>query len=234
MPPPDVHPRTAAVVLAAGSGTRVGAGRNKVLLPLDGVPVLVHAVRTVLRVEGVHRVVLVVRPEERDLVRAAVAPHLGEHDLWVVDGGAERHDSEWRALRVLADDVDRGELEVVAIHDAARPLARPELWRTVIDTAAAHGGALPARPTNGVVRSDGSPVPGLAAVQTPQAFRAPLLLAAYRAAEAAGFRGSDTAACLERHGPPDLRLVGVPTGPDNLKVTFAEDLVLAEALLRRR
>lgn len=234
MPPSEVPPRTAAVVLAAGSGTRVGAGRNKVLLPLDGLPVVVHAVRTVLQVEGVHRVVLVVRPEEREQVRDAVAPHLGQHDLWVVDGGTERHDSEWRALRVLADDVDRGELEVVAVHDAARPLARAELWRTVIDTAAVHGGALPGRPTSGVVRSDGSPVPGLAAVQTPQAFRAAPLLAAYRAAESAGFRGSDTAACLERHGPPDLRLVGVPTGPDNLKVTFAEDLALAEALLRRR
>ncbi|WP_051706722.1 IspD/TarI family cytidylyltransferase [Nocardioides aequoreus] len=234
MPTTDVPPRTAAVVLAAGSGTRVGAGRNKVLLPLDGQPVMVHAVRTVLQVEGVHRIVLVVRPDEREQVRDAVAPHLGPHDLWVVDGGSERHDSEWRALQVLADEIDGGELEVVAVHDAARPLARPELWRTVVDAAAAHGGALPARPTSGVLRTDGTPVPGLAAVQTPQAFRAAPLLAAYRAADAEGFRGSDTAACLERYGPPDLRLVGVPTGPDNLKVTFAEDLALAEALLRRR
>lgn len=234
MPTTDVPPRTAAVVLAAGSGTRVGAGRNKVLLPLDGQPVLVRAVRTVLQVEGVHRIVLVVRPDEREQVRDAVAPHLGPHDLWVVDGGSERHDSEWRALQVLADEIDGRELDVVAVHDAARPLARPELWRTVVDAAAAHGGALPARPTSGVLRTDGTPVPGLAAVQTPQAFRAAPLLAAYRAADAEGFRGSDTAACLERYGPPDLRLVGVPTGPDNLKVTFAEDLALAEALLRRR
>ena len=79
--------RAAAVLLAAGSGTRVGAETNKVLLPLDGIPVLARSVRTVLDVDGVHRVVLVVRPEDREEVSSAVAPHLGAHDLWLVDGG---------------------------------------------------------------------------------------------------------------------------------------------------
>jgi 2-C-methyl-D-erythritol 4-phosphate cytidylyltransferase len=98
-------PRAAAVLLAAGSGTRVGAEANKVLLPLDGVPILARSVRTVLDVDGVHRIVLVVRPEDRDEVSAAVAPHLGAHDLWLVDGGEHRHDSEWQALHVLAADM---------------------------------------------------------------------------------------------------------------------------------
>ncbi|MCW2819623.1 MAG: 4-diphosphocytidyl-2C-methyl-D-erythritol synthase, partial [Marmoricola sp.] len=98
--------RTAAVLLAAGSGSRVGAGVNKVLLDLDGIPVLARSVRTVLDVAGVHRVVLVCRPGETDAVREAVEPQLGPHDLWVVEGGAERHDSEWQALRVLAPDVE--------------------------------------------------------------------------------------------------------------------------------
>src|SRR4051812_10137708 len=122
-------PRCAAVLLAAGSGTRVGAETNKVLLPLDGIPILARSVRTVLDVEEVHRVVLVVRPEDREEVAATVAPHLGAHDLWLVDGGERRHDSEWRALQVLARDIEDGELDVVAIHDAARPLATASLWR---------------------------------------------------------------------------------------------------------
>ena len=95
-------PRAAAVLLAAGSGSRVGADINKVLLPVHGVPILARSVRTVLEVVGVHRIVLVVRPEDRDAISEAVAPHLGAHDLWVVDGGAHRHDSEWQALRTLA------------------------------------------------------------------------------------------------------------------------------------
>jgi 2-C-methyl-D-erythritol 4-phosphate cytidylyltransferase len=218
------------VILAAGSGTRVGAETNKVLLPLDGVPILARSVRTVLDVAGVHRIVLVVRPEDRDEVSEALAPHLGSHDLWMVDGGVQRHDSEWQALRVLAAEIEDDELDVVAIHDAARPLATPHLWRSVIDTAAEHGGAIPVVEGPRLSRVDGSLAPqGLVGVQTPQAFRAAELLAAYRRADADGFVGTDTAACLERYA--DVTIVGVAGTPVNLKVTFPEDLGLAEALL---
>jgi 2-C-methyl-D-erythritol 4-phosphate cytidylyltransferase len=223
-------PRTAAVVLAAGSGTRVGAETNKVLLPLDGVPILARSVRTVLDVEGVHRIVLVVRPEDRDDVSAAVAPHLGAHDLWLVDGGEHRHDSEWQALQVLAQDIEHDELDVVAIHDAARPLAGAELWRAVIDAAARHGAAIPVVESPQLSHADGSLAPPrLVGVQTPQAFRARDLLAAYRQAEADAFVGTDTAACLERY--TEVAIAGVPSTTANLKVTFPEDLGLAGALL---
>jgi len=80
-------PRTAIVLLAAGSGRRVGADRNKVLLPLDGVPVLAHSVRTALEVDGVHRVVIVVRAEDRPEMAEALGPHLGTIDVWLVYGG---------------------------------------------------------------------------------------------------------------------------------------------------
>jgi 2-C-methyl-D-erythritol 4-phosphate cytidylyltransferase len=228
-------PRTAAVVLAAGSGTRVGATAggepvNKVLLPLDGVPILARSVRTVLDVPGVHRIVLVVRPGERAVVAEAVAPHLGAHDLWLVEGGAQRHDSEWQALQVLADEIQDGEIEVVAIHDAARPLASPQLWGSVIAAAAEHGGAIPVVRTPRLSHREGSLAPdGLVGVQTPQAFRAGDLLAAYRLADRDGFVGTDTAACLERYA--DIRIAGVPSTTANLKVTFPEDVALAEALL---
>ena len=228
-------PRTAAVLLAAGAGTRVGATLgeepiNKVLLTVAGIPILARSVRTVLDVAGVHRIVLVVRPEDRDAVSEAVAPHLGAHDLWVVDGGAQRHDSEWQALQVLAADIDNDELDVVAIHDAARPLAGAELWRAVIDAAAEHGGAIPVVESPQLSRADGSLAPsGLVGVQTPQAFGARVLLEAYTRAEADGFVGTDTAACLERYA--DVVIAGVPSTTANLKVTFAEDVALAEELL---
>ena len=222
--------RAAAVLLAAGSGTRVGAPVNKVLLPVGGVPILARSVRTVLEVTGVHRIVLVVRPEDRDAVSDAVSPHLGAHDLWVVDGGAQRHDSEWQALRTLAADIEDGEIDVVAIHDAARPLAPASLWHAVIDTAAERGGAIPVVPVPRLSRRDGSLAPsGLVGVQTPQAFRARELLGAYRRADAEGFVGTDTAACLERY--TRLAVYGVPSTASNLKVTFPEDVELAESLL---
>lgn len=224
--------RAAAVVLAAGSGTRVGAETNKVLLPLGGVPILAWSVRTVLEVQWVHRVVLVVRPDDRDQVAEAVTPHLGTHDLWVVDGGVRRHDSEWRALQTLERDIARGELDVVAIHDAARPLASPHLWTEVIEVAASYGGAVPVVRTGRLSHRDGRrAADGLVAVQTPQAFRAPDLLAAYHRAEGDGFVGTDTASCLERYA--DLRIRAVPAPAGNLKVTYPDDLRLAEALLAR-
>jgi 2-C-methyl-D-erythritol 4-phosphate cytidylyltransferase len=223
-------PRAAIVLLAAGSGRRVGADRNKVLLPLGGVPVLAHSVRTALRVDGAHRVVVVVRPEDGAAVAEAIGPHLGSHDAWLVDGGEERHDSEYRALQALRADIEDGEIEVVAIHDGARPLASPAHFRAVIDVAAAHGAAVPAVPAGRLNDQDGSLADeDLVAVQTPQAFAAPLLLAAYDAADAERFVGTDTAACLERYA--DVAIRPVPGEIANLKITFAEDLSLAEELI---
>lgn len=225
-----MSPHAAIVLLAAGSGRRVGADRNKVLLPLGGVPVLAHSVRTALAVDGVHRIVVVVRHEDRADVADAVAPHLGSHDMWLVDGGEERHDSEHRALTALRSDIERGEIDVVAVHDGARPLASAALFRTVIDAAAHHGAAVPSVPAGRLNTEAGRLVPeDLVAVQTPQAFAAGPLLAAYDAADADGFTGTDTAACLERYA--DVAIRPVDGERRNLKVTFADDLRLAEELL---
>lgn len=222
--------RTAIVLLAAGSGRRVGADRNKILLPLDGIPVLAHSVRTALRVEGADRVVVVVRPEDREEVAEALWPHLGTHDVWLVDGGEERHDSEYRALQALRADIEGGEIDVVAIHDAARPLASAALFRAVIDVAAADGAAVPGVPAGRLSTTSGALAPdGLVAVQTPQAFGARALLAAYDAGDRDGFTGTDTAACLERYA--DVAIREVDGERRNLKITFPEDVRLAEELL---
>jgi len=230
-----MSPSAAVVVLAAGSGSRVGAGRNKVLLPLRGLPVLSWSVRTALALPGVHRVVLVVAAGEHDDVAAAVGPHLGERDVLVVDGGATRHDSEANALRVLAPEIEAGEIDVVAVHDGARPLASVELFAATIAAAREHGGAIPVVPLPHLLPRDPGAGPGtdahtvLAGVQTPQAFRAPELLAAYRRSARDGFVGTDTEASLRRYG--DLRVVAVPSSPLNLKITFPEDVELAARLL---
>jgi 2-C-methyl-D-erythritol 4-phosphate cytidylyltransferase len=223
-------PPVAIVLLAAGSGERVGADRNKVLLPLDGVPVLAHSVRTALRVEGAHRVVVVVRPKDRADVTEAIRPHLGTHDVWLVDGGAQRHDSEYSALQALRADIEAGEIAVVAIHDAARPLATATLFRAVIDAAATDGAAVPALPAGLLNDHDGSLLgEDLVAVQTPQAFAAAALLSAYDTADADQFVGTDTAACLERYA--DLAICLVSGERRNLKITFAGDLLMAEELI---
>ena len=219
----------AVVILAAGAGTRVGAGTNKVLLSLGNTSVLAWSVRAALAVDDVRRVVLVARAGEETAVRDAVAPVLGEREAVLVTGGATRHDSEWQALQVLAAEIDAGDLDVVAIHDGARPLAPVELFEAVIGTARRCGGALPGAVlpgllTRGLAELDGD----LVSVQTPQAFQAAPLLAAYRAAQVEGFQGTDTAACVERYAP--VRVVAVPSSPLNLKITFPEDVAVADRL----
>ncbi|WP_322921083.1 IspD/TarI family cytidylyltransferase [Nocardioides renjunii] len=220
---------TAVVILAAGSGSRVGAEVNKVLLPLLDVPVLVWSVRDALALPDVRRLVLVVRPEDRAAVADAVAPHLGEREVVLVDGGATRHASEWAALRVLAPDIESGEVDVVAIHDGARPLAGVVLWERVLDAAREVGGAIPVAPVRALLHADLSVVDGaVGAVQTPQAFRAGEVLAAYAAAEADGFEATDTAGCVAAYRGLDV--AAVPSSALNLKVTFPEDVALAAGI----
>jgi 2-C-methyl-D-erythritol 4-phosphate cytidylyltransferase len=224
----------AVVVVAAGSGTRLGGAVNKVLLPLHGDPVVAWSVRTALALPDVRRVVVVHRADERKAMAEALAPHLGEGEALLVPGGPTRHDSEWRALRALADEIDAGTISVVAVHDAARPLAGRGLFEQALAAAREHGGALPVVALRGVVRRDGDPLDAapLAVVQTPQAFRAADLLAAYRAADRDGFTGTDTASCVERYAT--VSIAAVPSGPANLKITFPEDLAVAERLMEPR
>ena len=218
------------MLLAAGSGSRVGADRNKVLLTVQGLPVLAHSLRTVGRVGGVAGLVVVARAGEEDAVSELAARH-SSVPWQVVTGGATRHDSEWSALQALAGPIDGGDLDVVAVHDSARPLAGPDLWRAVVAAALRHGGAIPVRPQPGLLARSGDSheVLDLVGVQTPQAFRARPLLAAYRRAAADGFVGTDTAACVARYS--DLPSAAVTAPATNLKVTFAEDVALAERLL---
>jgi 2-C-methyl-D-erythritol 4-phosphate cytidylyltransferase len=224
-------PDAAVVVVAAGSGTRLGAEVNKVLLPLRGVPVVAWSVRTALALPAVRRVIVVHRGDEHAAMEAALAPYLGDGEVLLVPGGDTRHASEWAALRVLADEVDAGAITVVAVHDAARPLADGDLFERTLAAAREHGGAIPVVPVDGVLRRDGAPIatPHLAAVQTPQAFRAPDLLRAYRAASADGFTGTDTASCVERYA--EVTIAAVLSGPANLKITFPEDLDVAGRLV---
>jgi 2-C-methyl-D-erythritol 4-phosphate cytidylyltransferase len=148
----------------------------------------------------------------------------------LVVGGATRHQSEWAALRLLAPAIARGDLDVVAMHDAARPLATVELYRSVLEAAARVGGAIPVVSLPDLHSLDGAPLPDtLVGVQTPQAFRAADLLAAHRAAAAEGFEATDTAGTLARYA--DLVVAAVASGAGNLKLTVPDDYLAAEALI---
>jgi 2-C-methyl-D-erythritol 4-phosphate cytidylyltransferase len=223
--------RVAVVVLAAGSGSRVGGDVNKVLLPVAGIPVVARSVRAARAADGVRRVVLVVRAGDETAVAEAVGPSLGDDgpEVVMITGGDTRHASEWQALALLEAEIEAGHVDVVVIHDAARPLAPVALFDRVVAEAVRRGAAIPVVPLAALTDRAGAGVPEhLAGVQTPQAFRAGPLLTAYRHAEADGFRATDTAGCLARYS--DLPIAAVESTSGNLKVTVAEDVRVAEAL----
>lgn len=226
----------AAVVLAGGGGYRFGGAHNKVYLPLAGRRVVSWSLMAISRIAEIGRIVLTVRPEDRELAEEVLDRELPEVAVAIIDGGDTRHASEHNAIRHLKSAVLAGEIDMIIIHDGARPLIAPSLIRSVIDLAREVGGAVPGLPTGDVVsvdadsrirdRFNGST---LVRAQTPQAFRADCVLAAYTAAAADGFTGSDTSSCIERFTATTIQYV--PGDERNIKLTYPQDLFMAEQIL---
>lgn len=221
-----------AVVLAAGLGTRVGADGNKAYLPVAGRPMVAWSLETLTRVPGVERIVLVYRQGEAALARDMVARELPTTGVELVEGGDTRHGSEQNVLRHLQSDIESGDIDVVLIHDAARPVAGTQMFTRALAVARESGGAVPALPLRNVVTTElQRPADGtaLVRVQTPQAFRAAPLLDAYRSSGRHQFVGTDTSSCIEAF--TDVTVQTFPGEPHNIKVTFAGDIATAEHLL---
>jgi 2-C-methyl-D-erythritol 4-phosphate cytidylyltransferase len=232
------QPRAAGVVLAAGLGTRVGADGNKAYLPLAGRSMVSWSLDAVRQASGISRTILVFRRGERALAQDTVKRELPTATVEFVEGGDSRHASEFNVLRHLAADIESGAIDVVLIHDAARPMAGPESFVTALSVAREFGGAIPALTIPDVAQSGPGGLESLrdrgrlVRVQTPQAFRAIPLLQAYRAAEREGFEGTDTSSCIEKFTDVEVRTF--PGEERNLKVTYADDVAVAERLLTDR
>ncbi len=216
-----------AVVLAAGSGTRLGAGTNKVWLPLGGRELATWSFKWLIETELFDRYVLVVHQSEREFAREVFAKHVPV-PVDIVDGGNSRHGSESRALEYLAPTIESGDCKLVLIHDGARPLAGPTLIRNIVSAAENNGGALPYLET--AVLHGSAHDAEIVRVQTPQVFSAKEILDAYRKAGTDNFEGSDTSMCMEKYYPK-LKVECVRGTALNIKVTYPQDLVMVEHLL---
>ena len=191
------------------------------------------SLKAIQNLEYVEQVVVVIREQDRDVIEHTIREHFPGLEVTVVLGGSTRHASEWNALQGIDALIEDGTVDVVAIHDAARPLASTQLFATVIETAAQRGGAIPTHEQQALLPRDTSAAfpqgTRLVGVQTPQAFRAGPLLDAYRQANRDEFVGTDTASCIERYTHTEIHCV--PSDASNLKITFAEDIALAEQLM---
>ena len=218
-----------ALIVAAGRGERLGSSRPKALVTLCGRPMLDWSVAALRAVPAVAHIVVALPPDALDAVAA------GE-GMSTVAGGAQRSHSVREALLAC------GEGDPVIVHDAARPLATPQLFEQALDELARHESdaviaAAPVTDTIKEVSEDGRTVARtldrkrLWAVQTPQVFRRAALERALAAGDEELARATDDAWLVERAGGV-VRIVG--SEPGNLKITTREDLMIAELLLTER
>ena len=219
----------ASIVLAAGSGTRFGHSMNKVWLQLNGKHIISRSLENSRKDFANVRSILVINPDDEDFAREALIKDGALANTEIVHGGATRHESEYKALQYLKADIEAGLIDFVLIHDGARPLATPELFVAIADGAKTHGGAIPTIALD-PREMDTTREETVARVQTPQGFRAPQLLQAYEKAAATGFIGTDTAACMEEFFP-EVNTVAVPGDIFNIKITYPQDLAIAELLV---
>lgn len=227
------RPRCTALVAAAGASCRM-EGVNKVLEPLEGVPVLARTLVSFQLAEEIDEIVVAAR--EEDLVE--ISRMCRTYDITkctkVVRGGESRvHSVLLAALEASPDSA------LLAVQDGARPLVTPELIGRVVSAAARCGAAAPAvavKDTIKAVREDGAVErtlerETLRAVQTPQVFEASLLKAALQSALESGVPVTDDCSAVERLGKVAFLVEGEE---ENLKITTPMDLILAEAILRAR
>ena len=220
--------KVSAIIVAGGSGTRMGAAVPKQFLPLEeGRTILETTLRRFLAALPEGEIVVVLPPAETDRWREICRLRGLTETHRLCTGGATRFESVRNGIAAL------GDCEYIAVHDGVRPLVSEALIRTCIATAQRHGTAVPAvRPVDSFRRvvagetSEPADRETLRAVQTPQVFRADLLRNAYRAAYRPEF--TDDASVVEAAGE---RVTLCEGDRANLKITSPEDLVVARALL---
>ncbi|MGI9199225.1 MAG: IspD/TarI family cytidylyltransferase, partial [Candidatus Nanopelagicaceae bacterium] len=123
--------KPAIVILAAGSGSRFGHQTNKVWLPLDSKSVISHTISNARQAFPDAPLLLVISPDDEQLAKETIEKEIPEIKLAITYGGDSRHASEFKALQHLKSDIDNGAIDLVLIHDGARPLATADLYRKI-------------------------------------------------------------------------------------------------------
>ncbi|KIL52245.1 2-C-methyl-D-erythritol 4-phosphate cytidylyltransferase [Jeotgalibacillus campisalis] len=219
------------IIPAAGKGKRMGADRNKLLLEIDGKPIIVHTLQVFEDDPLCKGIILSVSPYDRLELENWLVKHSIFKVVAMAEGGKERQQSVYNALMYAT-------APIVMVHDGARPFIQQAAIHELAEQAAQTGAAIagvPVKDTMKVIREgtvehtiDRS---SLWSIQTPQAFRLSLLRKANEEAVKTGFIGTDDASLVEQIGE---KIQVVEADYDNIKLTTKEDLFFAEAILTKR
>ncbi|MGX7418877.1 2-C-methyl-D-erythritol 4-phosphate cytidylyltransferase [Carnobacterium gallinarum] len=223
------------VLLAAGQGRRMEASQNKVLIQLLGKPVIEYVLTTFVQDKACQHIILVVEKNEQLLIETIVQQNQFDKQkpITIVVGGTERQDSVYNGLQKL-----KNETGIVMIHDGARPFLEPNFLKELYQTAERTDAAILGMPVKDTIKKvnkntviETIPRELLWQIQTPQAFKIPLIQKVHANAKIEGFFGTDDASLVEHYGQP----VSIVEGSyENIKLTTPIDLVIGEAILKAR
>ncbi len=227
--------RIAAIIVAAGSGERMGLEISKPFLQLGKKPILVHTLEKFHRSPEVDEIIIVVKAAELEMTRKIVSEFSLAKVVGITEGGQRRQDSVYEGLQKL---VGR-RVDYVLVHDGVRPLVPVEKIHELIVACKEYKAAILAVPPKDTTKQSNTLpfVQGtldrtrLWAVQTPQAFAIDLLTKAYERAFKENFNATDDASLVERLG---VKVRIIEGSYENIKITTPEDLELAELILRRQ
>ncbi|MGM9950194.1 MAG: 2-C-methyl-D-erythritol 4-phosphate cytidylyltransferase [Lysinibacillus sp.] len=224
--------RYEVVLPAAGSGKRMGAGHNKLFLELADKPILIHTLLVFEQDDACTGIWLAVKDEEREYIQSIITKYKITKIKGLPTGGEERQHSVHSCIKAMED------VEIVLVHDAARPFITKPIIAELAETAYKKGAAIAgvrAKDTMKIVRDgiikETVDRDSLWMIQTPQAFRFSLLAEAEDVAEKVGFLGTDEAMLVERLGH-EVHIV--ESSYENVKMTTQEDLIFGEAILKAR
>ncbi len=223
-----------AIILAAGSGTRMGSDKTKQWIELDGLPVFAHTLKQFEACPKIKEIILCVKADERELFANAGAIYGIKKLKAIIVGGATRAQSALNGFKRVSDKCTH-----VAIHDAARCLITPEMISNVIKGAVKYGSAAAACPATDTVKLTNDDAFVLSTpdrknvwqAQTPQIFETEIYRASTYLALNKGLTVTDDCSMVEHAG---FKVKLIDCGKENLKITEPVDLYYAEAVLKMR
>lgn len=220
------------IIPAAGQGKRMRAGKNKVLLQLKDIPILIHTLKVFELDEACEGIILAISAGDEDHFSSLLKKYRIKKVTSLVAGGNERQHSVYNGLQAAKKE------GIVLVHDAARPFIEKRVIHELVAVAEKDGAAVVAVPVKDTIKKVNNfevvetiERSSLWAIQTPQAFRVSLLEEAHNLALEQKFLGTDEASLVERL---HISVKIVEGDYDNIKLTTPEDLYFAEAIIKQR
>lgn len=219
------------IIPAAGSGKRMGAGFNKLFIPIKERPIISYTLDFFHNDDNCINIILVIDPKDEDQFQEIINTESYEKIIFAY-GGKERQHSVYNGLQKAKKE------GIILVHDGARPFIKKETVEQLVQTSYQYGGAIAAVPVKDTIKKAYSfevvetiDRTSLWQTQTPQAFRFSILEEAHEKAKQDGFLGTDESSLVERLGYP-VKIV--QSDYDNIKLTTPEDIYFAHAILEKR